>query len=460
MNYILDEDEPIYFLIVPYQDQWQWMFVIEYAEELRSTGKTVVVISLDILNLNFFKRRIFRLVGYQPVNPEITKGLENSGITVLQPNPLWNWIKTNFRRSPVLTETIEKKITLSHLVDRTKSLNFQSFRSKSTSRRLRREARFIFNNLLDLRMPNQSVILTPSGRYARNRAVLFFAESLNLEYKVLDSGSSDRYIVVRDAQSIDEGVEVITQHWLRGERESRRKIGVDYFEDRFSRLKTMRDEWTWTMKEGLVPDLDQEKKLCVFYTTTQIEFVGTEGNFGGDCFQSQVEAINAARKKLDLAKWELVVRRHPKKRGQLNRNDDLIEGIYDVGGIRVIEADSAVDSYALAERADLVLHFGSHIGAEITYLKYAPVYCMNKTPWWKFDPSHHPFTKSEWSNFDPENLTYADPDSVLPLGYFAMTGGQEFKHIIQKPNEGWVYGDYPIYLSLNTWLNKVLRRNK
>ena len=119
MNYILDEDEPIYFLIVPYQDQWQWRFVIEYAEELRSTGKNVVVISLDILNLNFIKRRIFRLVGYQPVNPEITKGLENSGITVLQPNPLRNWIKTNFRRSPVLTETIEIKITLSHLADRT-----------------------------------------------------------------------------------------------------------------------------------------------------------------------------------------------------------------------------------------------------------------------------------------------------------------------------------------------------
>jgi hypothetical protein len=460
MNYVLDEDEPTYFFIVPYQDQWQWMFVIEYAEELRSVGKNVVVISLDVLNLNFLKRWILGRAGYQPVNPEITKTLENSGISVLRPNPFRNWIQTNFRPSPALTETTEKKIIQSHLVDKTKSLNFESFRSKSTSRRLRKEARFTFNHLLNLHIPKKSVILTPSGRYARNRAVLFFAESLDLDYKVLDSGSTDRYIVVRDAQSIDEGVELVTQHWRQGNRESREKIGIDYFEARFSNLRTSHDQWTWTMKKGLLPDLDDGKRICVFYTTTQIEFVGTESNFRDNYFQSQVEAIKAAREKLDPAKWELLVRRHPKRRGQSNRNDDLIDGIYDIKGIRIIEADSAVDSYALAERADLVLHFGSHIGAEIIYLKYAPVYCMNKTPWWKFDPLHHPFTKSDWLNFDPENLTYADPDSVLPLGYFAMTGGQEFKHIMQKPNKGWVYGDYPIYLSLNTWLKNALRRNR
>lgn len=454
------KDESIYFLVVPYQDQWQWMFVIEYAEELRSFEKNVIVISLDILNLNFCKRWVFGLVGYRSVNPEITKALENSGIAVLKFSPFRNWIRTKSRRSPILTKSVEEKIVLSHLVDKTKSLNFNSFRSKWTSRRLRKEVRFIFNVLSDLPITERSVILTPSGRYARNRAVLFFAESLNLHYKVLESGSSDKYMVVSDAQSIDEGVEFITQHWLQGNPETREKIAIDYFENHFSKLRTTRNQWTWTMKEGFVPNLDLGKRICVFYTTTQIEFVGNESNFKDNCFQSQVEAIKAARVKLDPAKWELLVRRHPKRRGQSNKDDDLIEGIYDIDGVQVIEADSAVDSYALARKADLVLHFGSHIGAEITYLKYAPVYCMNKTTWWKFDPTHHLFTKSDWSKFDPEKLTYADPASVLPLGYFAMTGGQEFKHITQKPKEGWVYRDHPIYLPLNTWLKNVLRRNK
>jgi hypothetical protein len=239
----------------------------------------------------------------------------------------------------------------------------------------------------------------------------------------------------------------VVRAWEDAEMTEREIVGKEYFLDRLKRVKTSEDSWTSQMKEGFIPELNSGKKLCVFYTTTQIEFVGKERNFAQDSFSSQLEAIRAARQKLNVEEWDFLVRRHPKREGSIGTEDDLIDGLAEIPNVKIIEATSPVDSYELAKHANLILHFGSHIGAEFTFLETAPVYAMNKTSWWKFDPDHHLFIKDAWQKFDINKACLADPSSVLPFGYFLKKGGYEFKFLKKDVSDRWTFSGIPLAIN-------------
>lgn len=430
-------------IVVPYQDEWQWMFAIEYSCEMISQSHSVTVISLDLLNRNFIKRFLLSLIGRNRMSPAIFAELKKMGVEVISPPPLisaWKFGECNFSNT---YPDIEKEI-FAHVVDLTGSINRENTNLKINTKKLAREAALIIQSLESINFRPGLSLFTPNGRYARNRAVKIFAQNHGIDAYTLDSASIDRYIVMRDAQSIDEGVELVVGAWESADVTERELVGKEYFLDRLKSVKTPRDIWTSQMKDGYLPKLNTGKKLCVFYTTTQIEFVGREEYFGEDAFPSQLEAIKAARQKLSIEEWDFFVRRHPKREGSSSTEDDLIVGLDEIPNITIIEATSPVDSYELAKHASLILHFGSHIGAEFTFLETAPVYAMNKTSWWKFDPDHHLFIKNEWEKFDSDKACLADPSSVLPFGYFLKKGGYNFKFLIKDASHRWTFRGIPL----------------
>ena len=457
---LFSESHLDYLLIVPYQDHWQWLLIIEMAESLSVNSNRVVVVSLDAVNRNFLKRRLFAIFGYHGINPKIIDELRKSSIEVFLTTPLGVMFEElKNRTSQVWSNKELETILYSHLVDRTQSLDTQTVKAKRTSKKLRREVSVILNCLSGMNIPPTATLVTPNGRYARNKAVIEFAKKNNLNFRVIDTASPGKYLLMQNAQSIEEGANTVWTHWNNGHPIKRVEIGHRFFKDRISKIKTSNDVWTSEMKIGFIPRMDKTKKICVFYTTTQIEFAGTESDIQSGAFGSQVEAIMATRKKLNKEEWDIYVRRHPKKAGTKNTSDDLIQGLYEIPGITIIEPHSGVDSYELAKQADLVLHFGSQIGAELTYMESAPVYALNKTSWWKFDEPHHLFMKSDWENFDLSHISFAEKHSVLPLGYFALTGGNEFEHLSQDKLGNWVYKNVAIKLNLTSWVKDLLKLN-
>ncbi len=442
-------------VVIPYQDHWQWLFGVECALEYRKQGHKVVVISLDYFNRNYLKRKLLALIGYSPINPDILKILEKESVIVADSNVLhivkariFAMLQLNKRHSQEF-----ESIILPHLADTLKSLNYDSRKAKRLRNNLLLEMFSILELLKTRDYLSAKVIVTPNGRFVRNRAVKYYFNRFeDLQTFVVDSVTKNKYLIMQDAQSIEEGAIYQTEHWNNEKSFSKHEVAHKYFEDRLSRIKSSEDLWTSHMKDGLLPKYSNDKKLCVFYTTTQIELVGTEEHFPEGVFASQLDAIRAARLKLDQSEWEMIVRRHPKKLGHSNEDDDLMEGLYEIPGILVVEGNSPVDSYELGRRADLILHFGSHIGAEFVFMRTAPVYSMNRTPWWRFDEEHHLFEIERWNRLDLRNLTIADSGSVLPFAYFLMTGGHPFKHVSHIDSIGWTVSGTPIHIPLSHWI--------
>jgi hypothetical protein len=290
--------------------------------------------------------------------------------------------------------------------------------------RLVREAGGIVRILKKFDLENCIEISTPSGRYCRNKAVIdFFREAGGVTTKVLESGSHGHYEVVTDAQSVSELADLVEKYWLESHDADKLLIGQSFFEERITQARKKSDEWTHSMIPGLLPALNNEKKLCVFYTTTQIEFEGTGDPQKPDEFENQVEAIKFLRMKLPISEWDLVVRRHPRRVDVNHLDRDLLEGIEKIENVIVVDGDSKVDSYALGNVADLIFHFGSTIGAEFTFLSKVPVYALKLTFWWKFSKDHHLCKKNQLENLDLKKLAIADPASVLPWGYYLKRGG-------------------------------------
>jgi hypothetical protein len=444
-----------HFVVIPYQDHWQWLFGIECALTYSHQGNKVEILSLDYFNRNYMKRKLLALFGYQSINPAILKLLDDYSLTIINLNFL-QVIKAQvlaFLQFYVRKSNDFDSVITPHLAGTLKSLDFNSSKAKRTRNNLVRETLSTLELLKTQNYDCAKVVVTPSGRYVRNRAVkYYFNNNKYVQTFFVDSVSSNRYSIMNDPQSIEEGVKRYTEHWNNEKSNFKFEVAHNYFEERLSRVKTSVDLWTAQMKDGLLPEYTEKKKLCVFYTTTQIEFVGTEGQFPEGVFASQVDAIRAVRQKLHQSEWEVIIRRHPKQLGHSNEDDDLMEGLYEIPGIQVIEGNSPVDSYELGKRADLILHFGSHIGAEFIFMQTAPVYSMHRDPWWRFDEEHHLFEIERWNKLDLENLTMANPGSVLPFAYFLMTGGETFKHVSHIDSLGWTLNGTPIHIPLSKWI--------
>jgi hypothetical protein len=127
------------------------------------------------------------------------------------------------------------------------------------------------------------------------------------------------------------------------------------------------------MTRNNLPIFSREK-ICVFYTTTQLEFVANEETPDDGNFRNQEEALRETYTWLNSHGWHLVVRRHPRN---INWNsmgeDDLLTTDSGLGDSTIIPGSTTIDSYALAESADLIANYGSTIGAEFIFRGRKPV---------------------------------------------------------------------------------------
>jgi hypothetical protein len=427
--------EQEFYVVAPYLDEWQWMFVTEYAIELANKGFKVSVVAIEVLNFKGIWNTLKLGTRTSTINYKIFVSLRNRGIGVrfVRVFPrvrLLNQMSDRFTLNEGLNSVIYP-----HLIDYLGRMQIDPIKDKSVIMYFLKEAEAIQRALRKLPLKGPAGVATPSGRFARNKAVVDYClQDPKLDIRVLESSSHGHYEVVKDAQSVSEFSELIEKCWSESTDELKSKVGSNFFAKRINQAKSSADEWTHGMSPGLVPQLSESKKLCVFYTSTQIEFEGTGDSPKVDEFQSQVEAIRHLREKLPIEDWELVVRRHPRRVHETHGGRDLLNGIDDIPNINIIDGDSKVDSYALGERADLIFHYGSTIGAEFTFLGKVPVYSLRNSYWWKFAPAHHLAKKSQLRDLDLNNLRIAPCDSVIPWGYYLTCGGIPFKNICEKGN--------------------------
>ena len=265
-------------------------------------------------------------------------------------------------------------------------------------------------------------------RFANAASVAHILSKLKVPTRVIEFGSNQEKFEIfpRSAQSWQDFSEKIINHWNSSTNPLKKEIGSKYFRNLRSKSQTF--SWEKFMDEGLLPELKAEKKLCVFYATSQIEFVGTTDKIQKGNFQNQSEALNALLECLPSNEWQVILRKHPGAghHNLLREDEEFWAPCKKHPHLSIIEGDSRIDSFTLAKHANLVAHAGSTIGKQITYEEMAPVISLLPSGSESYD-SRYAFNNIELRRLLQQGIPIISGDSVLPFGYFFSTFGSKFQ---------------------------------
>jgi hypothetical protein len=183
------------------------------------------------------------------------------------------------------------------------------------------------------------------------------------------------------------------------------------------------------MRPGEVPTVQSGEKVCVFFTSSQKEFVGVGDPQNSTYFKDQFEAFQALHKYLVADDWIFFIRRHP----IMNDNSRDPDGKYwdkflNYKNVKIIEPHSNIDSYALGNIADLVAHFNSSIGIQLIYQGHKSVISMGNPMWADLTPGTLARNDNQICEFFKAPLKNWSKESVLPWAYFRASFGENFRH--------------------------------
>jgi hypothetical protein len=334
------------------------------------------------------------------------------------------------------TESLLGSLAFPTLVDKLKiwKIRLNSFRRYSSVVREISLANYLYTKFSRQFFKEFDQVYVVNGRYTASRTLKAVAISFDKEVRVVDFGAAgDRFRVFSESAQSSENVENQTKMlWGDANVKEREQVAREYFSSRRSLDSHSGISWTAQMHRNLLPKIPLNRKVCVLYATSQIEFAGENLPSPGT-FQSQDEAFSSVAALLPASEWIIYLRKHPRSPSHTgwSDNEDQLAKIFDFPHVEVIPSDSAIDSYALASEANLVVVFGSSIGAEIAYAELAPVLSLTHTSWRYLAPGNHVMNRLELSDFISKGSLHGfskiPGDRLLPWGYYGAMGGTPFK---------------------------------
>lgn len=425
-------ESPKVVVFITSHSSWEWVLVAEVAQFLKSEGRHVVVHYLDI---SFPWNR----TNSDPKEMLARKLFDTEKIE-LRPT-----VHRIFKLK--LIPPVTKKLILDHesllgslafptLVDKLKiwKIRMNSIPRYSSVVREISLANYLYTTFSRQYFEEFDQVYVVNGRYTASRTLRAAAKNYGKEVFVVDFGAAgDRFRVFSESAQSSEDVENQTKtQWDDANVKEREQVARKYFSSRRSIDPHSGISWTAQMNQNYVPKIPPNKKVCVLYATSQIEFAG-ENAPSPDTFQSQDEAFSSVAELLPASEWIIYLRKHPRSPSHTgwSDNEDQLAKIFDFHHVEVIPSDSSIDSYALASKANLVVVFGSSIGAEIAYAELAPVISLTHTSWRYLAPDNHVTNRLELSEYISKGALHGfkkiPGDRLLPWGYYGAMGGVPFK---------------------------------
>lgn len=211
---------------------------------------------------------------------------------------------------------------------------------------------------------------------------------------------------------------------------------VQWFEGRrFPLGKARIHSFTDAQEPDLLPSgFDPGRRNIAVFVSSEDEFVAL-AEWRHSLAPTQEGAIQsiATHPQLDpgITLW---VRVHPNLRGLDNAQTARLHELSSVGfaNVRVIPADSPVDTYSLVDAADIVVTFGSTIGAEALYWG-TPVVLLGRAIYESIPEVVTPATLDEAIQIINEGLPLPDRSAALPFGAMVTESGHRYERFA-SPN--------------------------
>lgn len=267
-------------------------------------------------------------------------------------------------------------------------------------------------------------IVVFNGRFACAKSIVEAGLQLGVSILFHERGADYRRFSIHPQQCHDFAYvrKFIRESWQQGD-QNREIVARNFFERKKQGDGISWKSFTDAQNMGYVPKRKLPRRL-VYFSSSDDEFTSIGELIQQPLFPSQREAVNF------LIRWvsfktdtELIIRVHPHLREKAKTERDWWNNLSG-SNLLTIPADSAVDSYALADSADIVLSYGSTMGVESAYLG-KPSILMGDSDYRGLGCSYEPGSVSELIQLiENKNLPSLPSENALPYGFYAMTMGE------------------------------------
>lgn len=424
-----------------YDWEWQVALTLEGASELVTRNYEVEYLQLSSFATRSVKNFLKSILRETISNGSIKRILNSDGISVEK--PIFQILKANILVKILYlvpwntTNMLESRwdIIRPGIIDLTKNININA--KDSTYRRKIKKVLvedIIFTKFLknwSAKKNKFDLILIVNGRFPRNRSARFFFKKQEVKIEYIEFGSNREKFQIYSGSPHS----IINRQFLFSEYIKDLDIPkdiVDYCGSKFFKSRRNFDyqaniSWTRNMNLGNIPRISPEKKVCTFFTTSEIEFVGTGDATPVGFFRNQVEGFTSLIKCLG-SDWQIFLRRHP---SSVDKQIDFETVMWSKFGqypnVEIIDPDSAIDSYALGLRSDLVAHFGSFIGPELIFAGHQNVISLGPTAWQDLDLARHLRSENQISAYLNSSFDKPVWVDINLIGYYMANFGKPFK---------------------------------
>ena len=274
-------------------------------------------------------------------------------------------------------------------------------------------------------------ILVFNGRFACARAIVEAAQQFKVRFLLHERGATFRHYEIFDRE-INNMVymrERIRHAWDQAGID-REMLARSFFHRRRNGDGIGWTSFTSNQERGFVPARGASHRL-VYFSSNNDEYA-TASELEHPLFESQWHAVRF------LIEWvgkqtnvELVIRVHPGAQTRSFREQEWWNSLAGPN-VKLESSASKIDSYALAESADVVLTYCSSIGVEASFFG-KPVILLGDTDYRGFGCAYEPETLAHLERLLVLNDLPPKPqETALPFGYFWLAFGREYR--IYKPS--------------------------
>lgn len=279
-----------------------------------------------------------------------------------------------------------------------------------------------------------------NGRIASVRPAMRAAWKLGITTYIHESGKvKDRYWLIKNnfLHSLSGKKSLVEQSFAdsKSSFDEMKKIAAEWFEER--RGKNSHNQMIFTQKQvndHLPEDFSAEKTNVVIFNSSEYEFYGFD-EFKNKFYENQNECVRRLLEDLgDKKNIKFYVRIHP---NLTNEKSSQISGLLALAEkfpqLKLINPDSAVDSYALLDACDIIIVFNSTVGIESVYAGKTPI-LMGRSIYEDLGGSIKPESHEDlieiienYQNSKTLPTVENSTSAWVKFGYFMKQGGVELE---------------------------------
>lgn len=297
-----------------------------------------------------------------------------------------------------------------------------------------------------------------NGRFCNYRSVMNACDKVGVKYKIHERGSTnERYSVLNfmphDFKEIRYEIDLAWKSPIHSNID-KKKVAQIFFEERRKGIIRNWIPFTGDQEPNSIPTLDPNKKILVFFTSSDDEYYAVGDIVKWDRWPDQFSALGSVLRFIELNnEFQLVIRLHPNLKDMSKVDQDFWLNLKIPDNVMMVSYDSAFDSYAILDAADIIITVGSTMGIESVYWG-KPSICLGPSEYESLGAVYLPRNEEELNQLLLSDNLVADPEKTYPFGFYYSTFGIPYKYY--KPfnlSQGTFLGtDVYAYSKFFSWL--------